>query len=104
MTNAPRWESPAEARAAKRLAAIDSGLRKFLGTGPTAGLVYGMLYTDSRRPTVGWRGITDEEVRALSGRKLATIGPVQQDGRQPIALTEEGKLARDLLRFQGSAP
>jgi hypothetical protein len=49
-----------------------------------------VLYTDNRRATPGFRGITDAEVYAMQDQGLVTVSDVLEGGRLRVTLTPDG--------------
>lgn len=80
-----------------RRALLETGLRKFVDDRSGRGIE--VLYTDTRRATQGWRGLTDAEMYALRDGKCVTVGPIlhEDGGRQRVMLTDEGRDLRDQL-------
>ena len=84
-----------------RPALLDRALGHFLASRATNYRPVGMLYTDGRRPTPNWRGLTDQEVLILGERGYVELGLEQTDGRRPVVLTADGLAARNRLAGRG---
>lgn len=77
-----------------RLALLERALRHFA---PVRGSRFMVLYTDRRRPTQGWKGLTDPEVLILEERGYATASAEESDGRRRVTLTKEAIRVRNNL-------
>lgn len=80
-----------------RLAVLEKALRHFAGSKESGGRSHTLLFTDSLRPTPGFRGVTEAQAVLLEQHGYAKLGTPQRDGRRSVALTGEGMRVRDMF-------
>lgn len=80
-----------------RLAMLEQALRHFMASKESSGRRWSLLFTDSLRPTPGFRGVTEAQAVLLQEHGYAKLGVPQADGRRSVALTGEGMRVRDMF-------